>query len=67
MFQKNLWGLPNPTYNYYARLHGSGITENGIKKLAANERQIANGRMQASLGDLMYSIIARKNRIKIHI
>ena len=32
MFQKNLWGLPNPTYNYYARIQGSGVTENGLKK-----------------------------------
>jgi hypothetical protein len=32
MFQKNLWGLANPTYNYYARIQGSGVTENGLKK-----------------------------------
>jgi hypothetical protein len=32
MFQKNLWGLGNPTYNYYARIQGSGVTENGLKK-----------------------------------
>ena len=32
MFQKNLWGLPNPTYNYYARIQGSGVTENSLKK-----------------------------------
>lgn len=67
MFQKNLWGLANPTYNYYTRIQGSGVTENGLKKQAIAERQIASGRMQASLVELMYSIIGRKNRNKVTV
>jgi hypothetical protein len=48
MFQKNLWGLPNPTYNYYARIQGSGVTENGLEEVG-NSREADSQRPDARL------------------
>ena len=59
--------LPNPTYNYFARLQGSQVNEIQIRKQVQSERNIVVSRMQSSLGDLCYSVISKKNRSKVPI
>ena len=57
--------MPNPVYNYYARLHGSFVNEISLKKQAISERSIVAARYQESLADLVYNVIAKKNRSKV--